>query len=93
MEIICTLELTYMNMQRGKFISGGRLQVPAEYRRQLGVRDGDAVIMELVDGELRVRPLREALSRVQDRLRAYVPQGVSLSDELIADRRAAAERE
>ncbi len=82
-----------MNIQRGKLVSGGRLQLPAELRRELSVADGDTVLMEVVDGELHVRPLRDAVARVQARLRQFVPADVSLSDELIADRRAAADRE
>jgi AbrB family looped-hinge helix DNA binding protein len=82
-----------MNVQRGKLVSGGRIQVPAEIRRLLDLHDGDTVMMEVVEGELRVRPLREALARVRSQLRQYVPAGVSLSDELIAERRAAAENE
>ena len=82
-----------MNIQRGKLVSGGRIQVPADIRRALGLSDGDAVIMEVVGGELRVRPYREVLARVRENLRRYVPEGVSLADELIAERRAAAETE
>ena len=59
----------------------------------MGVVDGDALIMELVDNELRIRPLGDALARVRQRLAAYVPSGVLLSDELIADRRTAADDE
>jgi len=79
-----------MNMQRGKLVSGGRLQLPAEFRRQMGVADGDAVIMDVQDGVLRVRPLHDVVADVQARLAAYIPEGTRLSDELIADRRAAA---
>lgn len=82
-----------MNVQRGKLVSGGRLQVPADIRRLLGLNDGDPVTMRVVNGELHVRPLRDALARVQSRLHDHIPQGVSLSDELIADRRAAARKE
>lgn len=82
-----------MNPQRGKLVSGGRLQVPADIRRELGLADGDPVIMRVVDGELHVRPLRDVLASVQERLRAYVPNGASLSAELIAERRAAAKDE
>jgi antitoxin PrlF len=82
-----------MNAERGRLVSGGRLQIPARVRRELGLKDGDAVIMETVKGELRVRPYRDIVSEIQKRLRKYVPQGVSLADELIADRRAEAERE
>lgn len=84
-----------MNMQRGKvkMVSGGRLQVPADMRRAMGLQDGDVVVFELKDGELRVTPYRDIIKRVQERLRKYVPEGESIVDELIADRRAEAERE
>ena len=82
-----------MNAERGRLVSGGRLQIPARVRRELGLQDGDAVLMEVVEGELRVRPYRDVLAGIRARLRKYVPEGVCLSDELIADRRAEAERE
>jgi AbrB family looped-hinge helix DNA binding protein len=82
-----------VNVQRGKLVSGGRLQIPADIRRALGLGEGDPVVMEVVGGELRVRPLREAIARVRERLRPYLPEGVSLADELIAERRAASENE
>lgn len=82
-----------MARQHGKIVSGGRLQIPAEFRRAMGLEDGEAVVMELKEGELTVRPYREVLAQVRENLRRYIPEGVSLSDELIADRRAEAERE
>lgn len=82
-----------MNVHRGRLVSGGRLQVPAEFRQALGLKDGDSVNIELRDGQLHIRPFRDVLREIQMELRAYVPEGVSLVDELIADRRAEAERE
>lgn len=82
-----------MNIQRGKLVSGGRLQVPADIRRLLGLNDGDAVTMEVVNGRLQIRPYRDVLAEVQARLRPYVREGASIADELIADRRAASETE
>lgn len=82
-----------MPTQRAKIVEGGRLIVPAEYRRALGLENGSVVVVELGDGELRVRPLGSALRQVQARLRQFVPGGVSLADELIADRRAEAATE
>ena len=82
-----------MNVLRGKLVSGGRLQVPADIRRALGLADGDAVLLRVVDGDLHVRPVSNAIGRVQARLRAHVPEGASLSDELLADRRHAAQNE
>ncbi len=85
-----------MNIQRGKLVSGGRLQVPADIRRALGLNDGDTVMMEVVDGQLRIRPYRDVIAEVQARMRAHLPPGVtaaSVVDDFIADRRAEAERE
>jgi antitoxin component of MazEF toxin-antitoxin module len=65
-------------------------------RRLLGLSDGDAVTMEVVDGRLHVRSYREVLAEVQAKMRAHLPPGMSgwdVVDELIAERRAAAERE
>jgi hypothetical protein len=53
----------------------------------------DEVIMEMVGNELHVRPVDDVLARVQSRLKPFVPEGVRLSDELIASRRKAAEDE
>lgn len=80
-------------LHRTKVVSGGRLQVPAELRRQLGLADGDEVKMSVVDGELRVRSTRIDWDRIHALARKYVPEGVSVVDELIADRRAEAARE
>jgi len=82
-----------INAQRVKLVSGGRLQVPADIRKQLDLSDGDAVLMTVVDGELHVRPARAGLARARERLRRYVPADARLSDELIAERRKAADSE
>ena len=82
-----------MNAQRGRIVSGGRVQVPADMRRALGVSDGDLIVMRVVDGELRVRPARDVLDVIQARLRRYIPESVVLSEELITDRHEAADRE
>jgi AbrB family looped-hinge helix DNA binding protein len=76
-----------------KMSEGGRVVVPAEIRKALGLKEGDLVLWELKDGEARLTTRRERLRRAQALVREYVPAGVSLSDELIAERRAEAERE
>lgn len=82
-----------MNTTRVKVAEGGRIVIPAEYRKCLGVEIGDDVIVQLGDGELRLFTLDEAIKRAQEMVRRYVPEGVSLVDELIAERRAEAARE
>lgn len=66
---------------------GGRLIIPAKYRKALGLKPGDEVLLVLEDGEIRVISTRQAISRAQTLLRRYVPKGRSLSEELIRERR------
>lgn len=82
-----------MTAYRGRIVSGGRLQIPADVRKELGLTDGDNVRLEVVDGELRVRSYHAVIKAIQAEVQKYVPAGVSLVDELIADRRAEAARE
>lgn len=84
-----------MNVQRGKIISGGRVQLPADVRRQLSLSEGDPILIEVVDGEVHLRPMPAAIRRIQERMKPYIRPGESIVDELIADRRreAAAENE
>ncbi len=82
-----------MNARRVKIIEGGKLVIPAAMRRALGIVSGDTVLVGVDDGELRVRSLDKAVARAQALVRRHVPAGVSLADELIAERRSEAERE
>jgi AbrB family looped-hinge helix DNA binding protein len=82
-----------MTAYKGRIVSGGRLQIPADVRKELGLADGDGVRIEVVDGELRIRSYLGVIKAIQDEMRKYVPEDVSLSEELIADRRAEAARE
>jgi hypothetical protein len=49
--------------------------------------------MELHGDELRIRPARSALRRIQAKLRALAPSKGFVSDKLIAERRAEADRD
>jgi bifunctional DNA-binding transcriptional regulator/antitoxin component of YhaV-PrlF toxin-antitoxin module len=62
--------------------------IPAEFRRSLGVGAGDQVVVDLKDGDLRVRSLDAVIERAQALVRRYLTHDVSLAEELIADRRA-----
>ena len=82
-----------MHPQRVRIIEGGKLIIPASMRRELGLATGDTVLVDVADGELRVRSLSKAIAHAQAILRRHVPEGVSLADELIADRRREADHE
>ncbi len=71
----------------------GRVVIPASYRRALGIKAGDEVILRMEDDELRITTMKRRLERARRRIRQYVKPGVSLADELIAERREAAKRE
>lgn len=72
---------------------GGRVLVPAEMRAALGVAEGDTLLATLEDGELRLTSVASAVARAQAIVRQFVPAGVSLVDELLAERRREVERE
>ncbi len=71
----------------------GALMIPAEFLSALGVNPGEKVRMVLKDGELQVFSIRRGIERAQEIVRRYIPEDRSLVDELIAERRAEAERE
>lgn len=74
-------------------IDGGAVVVPDDYRKALGLTDGDAVRVELHGDEVRIRSLRSVIQDIQESLKSYAIPGVLASDELIADRRAEVARE
>lgn len=78
---------------RFKIGPGGRVVIPADVRQALGVVEGDTLLATLVDGELRLQSPRLALRRAQAMVRAAIPAGVSLVDDLLAERRREVERD
>lgn len=82
-----------MASQAVKIIDGGKLIIPTAFRRKLGIDIGDTVVIELGEDGLHVRSLSSAVRLAQDIVREFVPDEVSLADELIAERRIEAEHE
>jgi AbrB family looped-hinge helix DNA binding protein len=78
---------------RTRLSEKGRLVIPAAIRAALGMDVGGVLEMRVVDGELRISTMRSRLRRAQESVRKYIPEGVSLSDELSAERREAAKHE
>ena len=73
--------------------SNGRLVIPANVRSELGMQNGGNFIVHVEDGQIRLEPIHAAVTRAQAIVRRYVPEGVSLVDELTEDRRREAEGE
>jgi antitoxin PrlF len=71
----------------------GRVVIPASFRRALGIRPGETVVLRIENDELRITTLRQRLAKARRLVRAHVAPTTSLVDELIAERRKAARRE
>lgn len=83
-----------MPAARVRLNEGGRVVIPAEYRRHLGLKEGDTLLIEQEGDSLHIRSAQAALDRAQALFLAQMPPGTgSLADELIAERRAEAARE
>lgn len=65
---------------------GGRLVIPADFRKAMEVGEGDRVVALLEDGELRLISHKVGIRKAQEFFRSIAPEDVSLVDELIADR-------
>ena len=77
-----------------RIAQGGRVVIPAEFRKALGVGIGDEMVIELQGDELRLRSRQDAIKRVQAIVRKHIPdENRSLADELIAERREETARE
>jgi AbrB family looped-hinge helix DNA binding protein len=70
----------------------GRLVVPVELRRELGLEEGAELAIRSDGRRLILEPRTEVLRRLRRRF-AQLPDGVSLADELVAERRVEAHRE
>jgi bifunctional DNA-binding transcriptional regulator/antitoxin component of YhaV-PrlF toxin-antitoxin module len=67
--------------------------IPAAMRKALGIGVGTTVELRYEDNELRISTMRSRLRRAQERIRQVIPPGISLSEELSAERREAAKHE
>jgi antitoxin PrlF len=82
-------------MKSGRIRVGpdGQVVISATIREALGLKEGDALIPIVENGELHLLPLQAAVRRAQAIVRRFAPEGVSLVEELLEDRRREVERE
>ena len=78
---------------RTRVNENGRVVIPASFRKALGISIGDEIVLRIEDDELRIMTLKRRIERAQEIVRRCVKPGVSLVDELIAERREAAKHE
>jgi len=78
---------------QARVTANGRMVIPASFRRALGVKSGDTLILRLEDNELRITTFRQRLAKAQELVSKLNIKSKSLADELIAERRKEARRE
>ena len=71
----------------------GQVVLPAGFLDALGLRKGDPVQLALEKDSIRVLTRDRALKELRAKVKAFMPDNVSLADELIAERRAEAAEE
>ncbi|MBC8267348.1 MAG: AbrB/MazE/SpoVT family DNA-binding domain-containing protein [Rhodospirillaceae bacterium] len=72
---------------------GGRIVVPAPYRKAMGIVEGEQVMLRLVGDEVHIGSRAAEIRRAQDLVAKHVSADLSLVDELIEERRHEADRE
>lgn len=80
-----------MNAVPVRITQGGRLVIPAVYRKSMKLQDGAVVLLQMHGNVLQVRTMDETLDAIQAR---YAPLGEgSIVDEFIEERRREAAKE
>lgn len=85
-------EVDDQDFRRVRVNAQGRVVLPAEFRRVLGIEPGSEVVISLEDDRLVIETPAALLAQIQEAALAVNPSA-SWVDELIADRRAEARRE
>lgn len=85
--------LIHMGTIRTMVTEGGRVVIPAEFRKQYGIEVEKTINLTAEEDDLLITTADMTLRRLQRRFKAAVPEGVSLVDELIAERREGATNE
>ena len=68
-----------------RLAEGGRIVIPANFRKAMGVKEGDSLILELEDDGLRLRTRAEGLRHARKVLAPFLTRP-SLAEELLEDR-------
>ena len=77
-----------MQEVRTRLGENGRIVIPAEFRKLLGLKVGDPLVVRLDEDGLRIESRRAAVRAAQRMIRERVPKGELLTERLFKMRRA-----
>jgi bifunctional DNA-binding transcriptional regulator/antitoxin component of YhaV-PrlF toxin-antitoxin module len=83
-----------MTTMRAKVSGSGRLSIPVQLRRAVGLENGGDVLVDLDGKAIRIRTVDQVVAQAQEISRRLLrgKKGVSV-DDFLAERRREAERE
>ena len=71
-----------------KVIAGGKIVIPADLRRELGIKDGDSLVVDRAgDGSLSVKTFDQVIAEGQRAFRMMTGEDYSVN-QFLAERRA-----
>lgn len=76
----------------GRMIQGGKVVIPAELRRELGLKAGDSVVFAREGDSVVIKTYAQVVRETQQSFRAMIKHPFTV-DDFIAERRAEAARE
>jgi bifunctional DNA-binding transcriptional regulator/antitoxin component of YhaV-PrlF toxin-antitoxin module len=83
-----------MNAVRARVSESGRLSLPAEFRRAVGLERGGDVVVELNGQEMRIRTIDEVIDHAQELSRRMLSGKPDITvDDFLAERRIEAAKE
>lgn len=71
----------------------GRVVIPATIRKRLNLKAGSSLLLRIDQTGLEISTREQALTRIRERLRKYIPADRNLSEELLYERREEASGE
>lgn len=76
-----------MQQQHTRIGEGGRLIIPAAYRKALNLHTGDELIIRIEDGELRLFRQSQAVQRIRDVVKKRTTKKMSHTDDFLTMRK------
>lgn len=76
-----------MHEQHAKISEGGRLIIPAAYRKALNLHVGDELIIRLEDGEIRLFRQSQAIERIRTAAKKHAVKNKNHTDDFLMARK------